>query len=220
MRIAEQNGHADGGVLRWTGKLLSADDLRRHWKGQRELIVSRQTIVTPLAVDELKDRGVRLVRDAACGSAQDTVSANVQAPGYAQERPDPIVTAAVHSLEREGVISQELEQCAGSPAAWAQSLAEYVVREECRGVAVFCSNPGLVCCVANKVGGLRAASVMTVAQAARALTSIGANLLAVEMPGRTLFEIRQIMMSLSKTPTGCPESVADTLQELDGHAHR
>ena len=49
MKNAEQNG-----VLRWTGKLLSADDLRRHLKGQRELIVQRQTIVTPLAVDELK----------------------------------------------------------------------------------------------------------------------------------------------------------------------
>ena len=46
-------------VLRWTGKLLSADDLRRHWTGQRELIVLGQAIVTPLAVDELKKHGVR-----------------------------------------------------------------------------------------------------------------------------------------------------------------
>ena len=61
---------------------------------------------------------------------------------------------------------------------------------------MFCADPGLVCCVANKVNGVRAAAVLTVFQAARATLTLGANLLAVEMPGRTIFEVRQIMLSL------------------------
>ena len=88
------------------------------------------------------------------------------------------------------------------------------------GGVVFCHDPGLVCCVANKVPGLRAAAVTTVAQAARATLTLGANLLAVEMPGRTYFEMRQILRLLCDGRRPVRHGVACTLQELDGHAHR
>jgi hypothetical protein len=219
MKNAEQNG-----VLRWTGMLLSADDLRRHLKGQRELIVQPRAIVTPLVVDELKKLGVRLVRAAACGLAFSDSNAKPQAAagnlGYAQERSHPLVTSAVRSLEREGVILEPMQACEGSSCDWARNLAECVARGDCLAGVVFCVDPGLVCCVANKIAGLRAVSVLTAAQAARSMTSLGANLLAVEMPGRTFFEVRQIMLSLGRTRTGCPAKVADILQELDGHSHR
>ena len=92
-------------------------------------------------------------------------------------------------------------------------------------VAAACSSattPGLVCCVANKVPGVRAAAVATVAQAARATLTLGANLLAVEMPGRTFFEIRADCCGLCCTTAACPARTAwpVRLQELDGHAHR
>jgi hypothetical protein len=56
--------------------------------------------------------------------------------------------------------------------------------------------------------------------AARATLSLAANLLAVEMPGRTFFEVRQILRTLIAAPGACPGGVACTLRELDGHAHR
>jgi hypothetical protein len=213
MKNAEQNG-----VLRWAGKVLSADDLRRHLRGQRELIVQRQAIVTPLAVDELKKHGVRLVREAACGIAPTRPQGT--GPGFAQDRPNPLVNAAVQSLEREGVVLKSMPHCEASISSWARMLAEEIARGDTHAIVVFCTDPGLGCCVANKIAGVRAVSVLTVIQAARALTSMAANLLAVEMPGRTLFEVRQIMLNLSRTAAACPEDVAETLQELDGHAHR
>jgi hypothetical protein len=85
---------------------------------------------------------------------------------------------------------------------------------------LFCADPGLACCVANKLPGLRAVAVTTVAQAARATLALAANLLVVEMPGRTFFEVRQILRTLSGSTTSCPDGVACTLRELDGHAHR
>ena len=51
-------------------------------------------------------------------------------------------------------------------------------------------------------------------------SSKAANLLVVEMPGRTFFEIRQILRTLYAAVAACPEGVACTLRELDGHAHR
>jgi ribose 5-phosphate isomerase RpiB len=84
---------------------------------------------------------------------------------------------------------------------------------------VFCADPALVCCVANKVRGVRAAAVATASQAARARKSLAANLLAVEMPGRTLHELRQIVRT-AVARAACPAEVAKVLEELDGHAHR
>ena len=67
----------------------------------------------------------------------------------------------------------------------------------------------------------RAAPVVTIAQAARATLTLGANLLAVEMPGRTFFEVRQILRILCcGDGPNCPEIVAALLRELDGHAHQ
>jgi hypothetical protein len=95
-----------------------------------------------------------------------------------------------------------------------------VGRAECLGGILFCRDAGLVCCVANKLPGLRAVAVASVAQAARATLAVGANLVAVEMPGRTFFEVRQILRTLCQAGAACPSGLACSLQELDGHAHR
>ena len=52
--MSANQDNADAHVLHWSGKLLSADDLRKHWNSQRELVLSRQTLITPLALDELR----------------------------------------------------------------------------------------------------------------------------------------------------------------------
>jgi ribose 5-phosphate isomerase RpiB len=203
----------DGQVLHWSARVLSADDLRRSLNGHRELHVGPATIVTPLALDELRRHGVRLSRQTeAVETKQDAQW------GYAQEHPQPLVGSVMLALEREGLRFKSLGSSAKDSGTWARAVAECVARGECQAGVVFCSDPGLVCCVANKVKGVRAAAVLNVLQAGRAVTSIGANLLAVEMPGRTFFELRQIVRCLAR-PSTCPAGVACTLQELE-NAHR
>lgn len=141
--------------------------------------------------------------------------------GFAEERANPYVQSAVQALRREGHVLRELQPCGNDPMChWARAVAECVARADCQGGVLFCQDPGLVCCVANKVAGLRAAAVSTVTQAARATLTLGANLIVVEMPGRTYFEIRQILRTLCQPGGACPTGVACTLRELDGHAHR
>ena len=141
--------------------------------------------------------------------------------GYGQDRPHTMVECAVRALRREGVVVRELPAAGGDlPCRWARAVAQCVANGECAGGVVFCDDPGLVCCVANKVPGLRAVAVTTVGQAARATLTLAANLLVVEMPGRTFFEVRQILRTLCGASRPCPDGVACTLQELDGHAHR
>src|SRR5690242_16798074 len=146
---------------------------------------------------------------------------NGKAWGYGQDRPYHLLGAALQAVRREGIAVTELPAANGSAAGWAKAVATCVADGTCRGGVVFCDDPGLICCVANKVTGLRAVPVVTVGQAARATLTLGANLLAVEMPGRTYFEMRQILRTCcSAAMPACPAGVACTLQELDGHAHR
>jgi hypothetical protein len=177
--------------------------------------VSRRAVVTPLALERLRASGVSLRREDE-GQAQPTRATW----GYAEDRPHPLVRSAIQALRRDGVALKELASGDNATCQWAKSLAECVARGECAGGVVFCQDPGLICCVANKVAGLRATTVATVAQAGQLLLTLAPNLVAVEMPGRTFFEIRQILRTLCAAAPPCPDGVACTLKELDGHAHR
>jgi ribose 5-phosphate isomerase RpiB len=141
--------------------------------------------------------------------------------GYGQDRDNAMVQAAIRVLSREGLNLRELRCPPNDPAChWARVVAECVASGECQGGVLFCSDPGLVACVANKVAGVRAVPVTTVGQSTRATLTLAANLLVVEMPGRTFFEVRQILRTLITNGSRCPDGVACTLRELDGHAHR
>lgn len=141
--------------------------------------------------------------------------------GYGEDRAYPMVRAAVAGLVREKLALRELP-CSPNdlPCHWAKAVAECLAHGECQGGVLFCHDPGLVACVANKVPGLRAVPVTTVGQAARATLTLAANLLVVEMPGRTYFEVRQILRAMIGNGAACPDGVACTLRGLDGHAHR
>jgi len=202
-------------TLCWPGKVLSEDDLRRHLTSQREILLAPTTIITPLAIDFLRARKVSVRRDEKPVMQAETTEAGSW--GWAEETPNGVVNAAVQALTREGTKFVALSRIV-DPIAWSRETADAIAATEIAGSVVFCGEPELVVCVANKVSGLRAAAVTGVRQATRARQKLGANLLAVEMPGRTMFEIRQIL----KQAVGsvCPEPLARVLQELDGHAHR
>jgi ribose 5-phosphate isomerase RpiB len=207
---------ADGRVLHWPGRVLAAADLRRSLNGHREVVLGPRTVLTPLAGEELRHGGVEVRR-------LPTAEAAPEGPtwGYGQDRPHALVESAVQALARDGLTVRELPAAGADelPCRWAKAVAACVARGDCAGGVLFCADPGLVCCVANKLAGLRAVPVSTVGQAARAALTLAANLLAVEMPGRTYFEVRQILKILCG-PAACPDGVACTLRELDGHAHR
>jgi hypothetical protein len=199
----------DSAVLCWPGRLLSADDLRRHLTSQKEIVVAPRTIVTPLAADELRGRGVRIRREEI---VQENGTAGGGAWSYAQETPDALVDAALAAARREGILLTMLP--GATPLDWARA----VVKER-SGAIVFCGDPALVCCVANRVKGVRAAAISSVKQAVQARRTFGANFLAIEVPGRTLFELRQIIRTAVQA-AACPADIAKLLGELDGHAHR
>src|SRR5438067_3208215 len=93
---------ADGAVLRWPGRVLSADDVRRRVNGHRRLLLPRSAVVTPLAAEELSRNGVEWDRE------EDTPQRTASRFGYAQDRNYPLVGSAVRTLARDGVAVREL----------------------------------------------------------------------------------------------------------------
>jgi ribose 5-phosphate isomerase RpiB len=213
-RHSESNGN--GAALHWPGRVVTAEALQRGLHGHREILVPPAAVITPLAEEQLRAGGVRVTRQAP------TQQTNRLATwGYTHDVAHPLIDSAVQSLAREGIALEALPRLHQDEVGdWAKQVAACVGAGQCCGSVVFCGDPGLFCCVVNKVPGLRAVPVVTVFQAARATLTVGANVLAVEMPGRTFFEIRQILRALCNgCGPCCPPGIACTLRELDGHAH-
>ncbi len=194
-------------TLCWPKRLLSADDLRRHLTSQRELVLLPKTIVTPLAADELRAKGVRIRWEEKSATLTKT-----SRWFYAQEKHSTLISSAVQALEREGIILVSID---GST----RTLAEAVIANHLGGV-VFSSDPATAVCIANKIAGVRAAFVSNGAQVHRAKKNLGANLFAIEATAPTFFEVRQMLKAIATGAVHCPDDIAKTLMELDGHAHR
>ena len=153
-----QDVASDGQVLHWTGRVVCAEDLRRSLNGHRELVLAPRAIVTPLAHEELRSRGVTITRQTAPQAKTATTW------GYAQDRPEPLVQSLIRSLERDGVALKELAAPPDASACrWAAAVAKCVTDGKCTAGVVFCQDAGLLCCVANKFSGLRAVAVAAMA---------------------------------------------------------
>jgi hypothetical protein len=140
---------------------------------------------------------------------------------YAVEgKPTTMLAVALESHRRQRTEPQHLPDCNGEPCVWVRDVAACVAAGDCSVGILFCADPGLACCVANKVPGVRAVAVGSVGEAVRALRSLGANLLAVEMAQRTYYECREMLRLCQNNAPACPPALACVLQELDGHAHR
>jgi hypothetical protein len=202
----------DGHVLRWSRSVLTEDDLHRSLNGHRRVVVRRGTVVTPLAGERLRQVSVAI-------EDEPEVTHSGAVWGVVAERPYPYVSSALQSLRRDGIPMAEAG-AAESSERWALAAARRVADGEWIGAVFFCEDPGVVCCVANKLAGLRAVAVTTVLQAARASLRLAPNVVAVEMPGRTYFEIRQViqMFAQPRKPE-CPPDLARTLRELEGPPH-
>jgi ribose 5-phosphate isomerase RpiB len=192
--------------LEWDRPVLAARDLERLTFRGRKIILPARVVVTPLARDWLAASGVVVERKGPVSTAA--------AWGYIQERPFPLVGAAAKGLAKEGLTLVEIPGEA-SPR-WAVNVAGRILSGELRGGLFFCGDPSLICCVANKLPGVRAAAVCDVFQAARATLTLAANLLAVEMPGRTFYEIKQILTEFCRRDhVTCPEPAATVIREIE-----
>jgi hypothetical protein len=203
--------------LDWTGRVLCAEDVRTHLNGRPEIVVRSNTVITPSAFDELRRKGVRIHRE--------DIRRDPTLPrrwAYAQDRSYPIVTNVLQTLEREGLGLEAAPANAPSPACrWARALAQSMSIGSFAGMLAFCEDAGLVCCVANKVAGIRAVAARGPAHCLKATRSLGANFVGIEVAERTYFELKQLVRLICGAgQPSCSGEVGCVIEELEGHADR
>jgi len=127
--------------------------------------------------------------------------------------------AVVTSLDRDG-FSFSLKAVNGPPSHWTCEIAQQIIPEKNAGAVIFTCSPSVVACVANKIAGIRAVMVSTIPQYQLALLQLNPNIVVVEMPGRTFFEMKYFARCLYRRSQLIDSSLLQTLQELDKSAHR
>lgn len=179
------------------GRLLAAGHLPRRLAGIDQVVVPQGALISPLVLEMLASAGIPLVREGQeTGSSPSTV-ANVATDQrescllVVSEVPYELVERATFEFARGGKCNSKVQVKtwdAGS-VGWGDWLAG----DNRRRLVHFGPNPELVASVAMLRWAVPAASVHSVTQATRALSAFNPRLLAVEMPGRTLFEARHIL---------------------------
>ena len=193
---------------RWLhrGSLLATGHLPRRLGVIDQVVVSPATLVSPLVLEMLASAGIPLVRE------------NPEPAARSVLNPVSAVSSPMNSGQAEGcgllvagqVRYEVVEQAKGEVARrmastgieldcglWELKSAgwgEWLHARAERKLVHFGPLPEQVASVAMLVWGVPAASVSTVAQATRVMTSVRPRVLAVEMPGRTLFEVRHMVL--------------------------
>lgn len=158
-----------------------------------EVQILAGTVVTPLARDFLKQRGVsvRVV------SGRDAVAARNRRQGE--------WGFALESTRNPGLIGS-LRRYWLDGSAWSEVLdpTNWVVATERRGALIVADEASVATWRANQVEGIRAATVGDVEATARAVRHLGANVVVVEPSTRSIHLIQQIARAFQAG--GAPEA--------------
>jgi pyruvate/2-oxoglutarate dehydrogenase complex dihydrolipoamide acyltransferase (E2) component len=157
------------GVGRFAGTLFSLRHAEAVAAGTREVRVAPRTVVTPLARDLLKQRGIAL-RQVAEGEAARVVHAGEWAFANEGAAESGLVAALRRALLDESWIA--LEAPPGAAARW-------VAEAPHRGALVVTDEASVSVWRACQVAGVRAASADDPDGVARAVRRLGVNLLVV-----------------------------------------
>jgi hypothetical protein len=172
---------APGGEL-FAGRLLAVRHVEALPARQHELRVAPGTVVTPLARDLLKQRGIALRQGA---NRTDDCDTRAGEWGFAiEDAAESGLTAALRRALVEEAWS-ELEATPGGAARW-------VAEDERRGALVVADEASVAVWRACQVAGVRAAAAADLDVVARAVRRLGINLLVVEPPGKSISWLRQL----------------------------
>ncbi|MGA2254834.1 MAG: hypothetical protein ABSG53_09245 [Thermoguttaceae bacterium] len=172
--------------------------------GTKQLMVPPGALVTPAVVDELRRKGVALVRGIAAASARTKLPRLLLVVG--RTRHDPAAT--VQMLVQEGVdVQTESSDCM---IASTDKLAAAIAQGQLGLLWTRHTAAGL--CLANRHAGVRAVLAASVAATAAAVSAVGANVLVVDPTVGTAYEKKQILRDFCLGGIRqCPEALKKRL---------
>jgi hypothetical protein len=174
--------------------------------GVNRVVASSTAVVTPAVRDELRERGITLERGESGGQL---ATATQRKLVFASAKGRCDTDAIARALRATGVELETIE-CSGM----ANTVGELACRIAGEGVmcVVATSRPAAAACVANRHTGVRAAAVASVDDVDRAISEVGANLLAIDVVGTSTHVLRMAVRRFAElSPCNCPAEFAACL---------
>jgi ribose 5-phosphate isomerase RpiB len=187
-------------------KLVTMADVAGVLTGKRRLLVTQKALVTPAVIDELKRKGVSLVRTNPTNVISKKTNRSVLlVSGRTKQSADSVIRL----LEQEDIaVRHEQSECM---IVSTDMLAEAIGDGKTLGL-LWTSLTAMGLCLANRHKGVRAALATDVAGTSAAVEMIGANVLVLSPTAGTVFERKQILRDFCRSGVRpCPESLASRL---------
>ena len=146
--------------------------------------------------------------------------------GPADEKPaivGPDWVSAPTMIARLEVPGEVIEPAPGrdGAASATRQLCSMIRRQEIAKGVVFAQDGSVPACVANKHAGVRAALGANTAMVEEACRELGINVLVIEYPLQTPFQMKEMIARFMAAPSGARKEVAamiETIEQGDGRA--
>ncbi len=167
-------------------RVVSVEQLGGRLGNVKQMFVRADAIITPAARDLLNEKRIQITRNgASCGAAarSDHVALAVIDTDYD-------TTNLMQTLEKAKIAARRLTTT--DLVAAIDAMTEQTKPSEPRGI-ILTSETAVALCLANRRSCIRAALTASASDAARAIESIGANLLVVDPAACSLHELLRIV---------------------------
>ena len=185
-------------------RVVTLESISGRLHGAKRLLVSPRALVTPAVRDELRRRGVALVRESGAACARKGHARLLLVVGRTRYGPN----AVLQMLAQEGIdVQTESSDCM---IASTDKLAAAAVQGQLGLLWTGHAAAGL--CLANRHRGVRAVLAAGVAATAAAVSAVGANLLVIDPMVGTAYEKRLILREFCLGGIRpCPEALKEKL---------
>ena len=186
-------------------RVVTLESIAGRLQGAKQLMVPARALVTPSVRDELRRKGVALVRGSAATGVRKELVRVVLVVGRTSHDP----AAAVQMLSREGIdVQTETADCM---IAAADKLAAAVASGQALGL-LWTRHVAVGLCLANRHAGVRAILASGVSATAAAVSAVGANVLVVDPAAGTAYEKKQVLRDFCLGGIReCPEALKERL---------
>jgi ribose 5-phosphate isomerase RpiB len=176
-----------------------------------EIRLAKDALITPAARDWLKEHAVPV-------TWVDGEAAKVGGSlAVVMDGSLPEMRAMRAMLDRQGGLGEVIDPAAGAGglASATRRLCGMIVRKEASKGVVFAADGAVAVCVANKHNGVRAALGTNLPAVEDACRELGANVLVVEYPRQTTYQVRQMIERLRNGATAPRPETAATIAAIE-----
>ncbi len=186
-------------------RVVTLESVSGRLQGAKQLIVPPEALLTPSVRDELRRKGVALLRQSAVKNVRNGLSRVLLVVGRTSHDP----ALAVQMLTQEGIdVETETSECM---IAATDKLAAAVGPGQALGL-LWTPHVAAGLCLANRHAGVRAVLATSVPATAAAVTAVGANVLVVDPAVGAAYEKKQVLRDFCLGGIRpCPQALKERL---------